>query len=85
MTLPAETVEQLMAFAKSGANATLTVDLVNQTISGPEGGPISFDIDPFQKHCLINGLDHIGLTLKQEHKIDSFETKQKSAAPWLWA
>ena len=84
VTLPKETVARLMEFAKSGANATLTVDLAKQTISGAGDEPISFDIDPFYKHCLINGLDHIGLTLKQEHKIGAFEDKQKSAAPWLW-
>ena len=84
VTLPKDTVQRLTDFVNSGPNATLTVDLVNQTITGPGDAPIKFDLDPFHKHCLVNGLDHIGLTLKQEHKIDAFEAKQKSAQPWLW-
>ena len=85
VTLPKETVEKLMDFARRGANATLTVDLVSQTISGPDGGPIHFEIDPFQKHCLLNGLDDIGLTLQKTAAIESFEEKQKLSNSWLWA
>jgi len=80
-----ETLGQLMDDAERGANATLTIDLEAQTISGPDGGTVTFDIDPFRKHCLLEGLDDIGLTQKKADKIDSFEDKQKSSEPWLFA
>jgi hypothetical protein len=51
--------------AERGANAVVTVDLENQTITGPDGGSITFDVDPFRKHCLLNGLDDIGLTMEK--------------------
>ena len=63
IVLPQEQVDMLMDDAARGANATVTVDLENQTISGPDGGTIGFAVDPFRKHCLLNGLDDIGLTL----------------------
>ena len=81
--LPQADVSKLMDDAQRGANATLTVDLEAQTIEGPDGGSISFDIDPFRKHCLLNGLDDIGLTLQKEDKITAFETQQKAQRPWL--
>jgi len=81
--LPQADVSKLMDDAQRGANATLTVDLEAQTIEGPDGGSISFDIDPFRKHCLLNGLDDIGLTLQKEDKIAAFEAKQKAERPWL--
>ena len=71
---PAE-LEQLFDDADRGANATLTVDLAAQTIQGPDGGTISFEIDAFRKHCLLNGLDDIGLTLEKAAAIDTYETK----------
>jgi len=80
-----ETLAKLMDDAERGANATLTVDLEAQTISGPDGGVVSFDIDPFRKHCLLEGLDDIGLTQKKADKIDSYEDKQKASQPWLFA
>ena len=80
-----EQLEALMDDAERGANATLTVDLENQTISGPDGGTISFDVDPFRKHCLLNGLDDIGLTMEKKTEIDDFEAKQKADQPWLYA
>ncbi|MEM7237573.1 MAG: 3-isopropylmalate dehydratase small subunit [Pseudomonadota bacterium] len=83
IVLPQEDVDKLMSDAERGANATVTVDLENQTISGPDGGEISFDVDPFRKHCLLNGLDDIGLTLKKEDSISNFETKHKASQPWL--
>src|ERR687891_603246 len=58
-----------------GANATLTIDLANQEIRGPDGGMIKFDIDSFRKHCLLNGLDDIGLTLEKAPAIESYEKK----------
>lgn len=78
-----ENLDKLMDDADRGANATLTIDLENQTISGPDGGQISFDIDPFKKHCLINGLDDIGLTEQKVKKIDSFEESREAAQPWI--
>lgn len=69
--------------ADKGSNAVLEIDLENQTIGRPNGESISFDIDPFRKHCLINGLDDIGLTLQKDDKIASFEEKRKSGTPWV--
>jgi len=81
--LPQEDVDKLMADAERGANATVTVDLEAQKISGPDGGSIPFEIDPFRKHCLLNGLDDIGLTLEKKDKIEAFEEQQKAQRPWL--
>ncbi len=78
-----EQLEMLMDDADRGSNATLTVDLEAQEIKGPDGGTISFDIDPFRKHCLLNGLDDIGLTLQKKDKVDDFEAQQKLSQPWL--
>ena len=83
--LPQEDVDKLMDDAQRGANATLTIDLESQTIKGPDGGEIAFEIDPFRKHCLLDGLDDIGLTLEKSDKIQTFEDKQKLEAPWLHA
>ena len=79
----ADDLKKLMDDAERGANATLTIDLPNQEIRGPDGGKVKFDIDPFRKHCLLNGLDDIGLTLEKAASIDSYEKKQASAQPWL--
>ena len=81
--LPQQIVNELMDDAKKGANARLTVDLASQTITRPDGGSVKFDIDPFLKDCLLNGLDDIGLTLKKESKIAAFEQKQHLTQPWL--
>ena len=78
-----EQLEDLMDDAKRGANATLTVDLENQTIAGPDGGEIKFDIDPFKKKCLLEGLDDVGLTLQNKTKIDSFEKDKEASQGWL--
>ncbi len=72
---------KLMDDAERGANATLSVDLESQEIRGPDGGVIHFDIDPFRKHCLLNGLDDIGLSLQKAHHIDRFEAKAKGERP----
>ena len=80
-----ETLAALMDDAERGANATITVDLVSQTITGPDGGEVKFDVDPFRKHCLLEGLDDIGLTLKKGQEIDTYEDKQKANQPWLYA
>ena len=78
-----EDLEKLFEDAERGANATITIDLENQEIRGPDGGVIKFDIDPFRKHCLLNGLDDIGLTMVKKDKIDAFETENAAARPWL--
>jgi 3-isopropylmalate/(R)-2-methylmalate dehydratase small subunit len=81
--LPQEDVDKLMEEAERGANATLTVDLAEQTITGPDGGSISFEIDPFKKKCLLQGLDDVGLTMKKEDTISKFENDKKASEPWL--
>ncbi|AOO83525.1 3-isopropylmalate dehydratase small subunit [Bosea vaviloviae] len=70
-----EDLEKLFDDADRGSNATLTVDLEKQEIKGPDGGTVKFDLDPFRKHCLINGLDDIGLTMEKATKIQAFEEK----------
>ncbi len=83
IALPEAQVDLLMDDAERGANAVVTVDLEKQEITGPDGGTIAFEIDPFRKHCLMNGLDDIGLTLEKADKIDGFEAKRQTAEPWL--
>ncbi|MEF2550355.1 3-isopropylmalate dehydratase small subunit [Aurantimonas sp. A2-1-M11] len=77
-----EQLELLMDDAERGANARLTIDLEAQTISGPDGGEISFEIDPFRKHCLLNGLDDIGLTMEKAESIGSYEQALAERRPW---
>ncbi len=81
--LPREQVDVLMEDAAKGANATMTVDLEAQEITRPDGEKIHFEVDSFRKHCLLNGLDDIGLTLQKQDKIDSFEAKRKDTQPWV--
>jgi 3-isopropylmalate/(R)-2-methylmalate dehydratase small subunit len=81
--LPQADVDKLMDDAARGANATLTVDLGAQEIRGPDGGVIKFEIDPFRKHCLMNGLDNIGLTLEKDSAIASYEKTAATTRPWL--
>ena len=78
----AEELQKLFDDAERGANATLTVDLEAQEIRGPDGGKIAFEIDPFRKHCLVNGLDDIGLTLEKADKITAYEKQAAAARPW---
>jgi 3-isopropylmalate/(R)-2-methylmalate dehydratase small subunit len=78
-----EDLAKLMDDAQRGSNATLTVDLEAQEVRGPDGGVVKFDIDPHRKHCLLEGLDDIGLTLVKKDKIGSFEAKMKSDRPWV--
>ncbi len=80
-----EQLDALMDDAERGANATLSVDLENQVIQGPDGGEIKFEIDEFKRHCLLNGLDDVGLTMQVNDKIDNFEEQQKAGQPWLYA
>jgi len=83
IALPQSDIDKLMDDAERGANAVITVDLVNQEIKGPDGGTIKFEIDPFRKQCLINGWDDIGLTLRNENKISDYEARTKTQSPWL--
>lgn len=82
IVLPQEQVDLLMKDAEKGANARVEVNLEDQTITSSDGDVIKFDIDPFRKHCLLNGLDDIGLTLEKAASIDSFEAKAGAARPW---
>jgi 3-isopropylmalate/(R)-2-methylmalate dehydratase small subunit len=77
-----EQLENLFDDAEKGANATLTVDLETQTIARPDGSVITFEVDAFKKHCLLNGLDDIGLTMVKKKAIDAYEEKLKTARPW---
>jgi len=81
--LPKEQVDLLMDDAERGANAVVSIDLEKQEITGPDGGTVHFEIDPFRKHCLLNGLDDIGQTLEKTSSIDAYEAKQKHTQPWL--
>ena len=83
IVLPQDQVDLLMDDATRGANAIISIDLEKQEITGPDGGKIRFDIDPFRKHCLLNGLDDIGLTLQKQSKIDNFEQDRRLTRPWL--
>jgi 3-isopropylmalate/(R)-2-methylmalate dehydratase small subunit len=78
-----EDIEKLFDDAERGANATLTIDLEKQEIRGPDGGVVHFDIDPHLKHCLLNGLDDIGLTEQKRESIVSYEQKATVERPWL--
>ena len=75
--------DALLADAADAENPELTIDLVSQTISRPNGGTISFEIDPFRKQCLLDGLDDIGLTMEKEESITTFEARRKADMPWL--
>ena len=83
--LPQQIVDQLMDDAKKGANARLTVDLQQQTIERPDGEKIHFEIDAFRKHCLLNGLDDVGLTMQKAPAIDIYEQRQRLSQPWLYS
>lgn len=75
-------LDQLMDDAERGANSTITVDLESQTIKGPDGGTIEFDIDANLKHRLLEGIDDIGETLTKAADIDTFEAKNAENRPW---
>ena len=81
IVLPQTEVDKLMDDAKRGANATISVNLENQTINGPDGGTISFEVDGFRKQCLMEGLDDIGLTLQKAQAINAYE-ETLDAQPW---
>jgi 3-isopropylmalate/(R)-2-methylmalate dehydratase small subunit len=83
IALPQADVDKLMSDAEKGQNARVTVDLAKQEITRPNGEVIAFDIDPHRKHCLLNGLDDIGLTLEKGKSIDTFEATRRQSQPWL--
>ncbi|MBI1216550.1 MAG: 3-isopropylmalate dehydratase small subunit [Alphaproteobacteria bacterium] len=83
VTLPKEAVEELMQDAKE--QVELTIDLEKQQVVGGNGKTYAFDIEPFRRKCLLDGLDDIGLTLVYEDKIAAFETAQKNTQPWLYS
>ena len=84
IALPQDIVDQLMEDARKGANAVLTIDLKAQTISRPDGAIVHFDIDPFRKHCMLNGLDDIGLTEQKGSEISAYEEKARLQRPWVF-
>ncbi len=77
-----EDLDKLMEDAERGANATMTIDLEAQEIHGPDGGVVKFDIDAFRKHCMLNGLDDIGLTMQKDSGISSYEGNLANSRPW---
>lgn len=83
IVLPQEAVDMLMDDARKGANARMTVDLEAQTVTTSDGHSFSFDVDPHRKHCLINGLDDIGLTMEKATAIDKYESKAATLRPWV--
>ncbi|HOZ33633.1 MAG TPA: 3-isopropylmalate dehydratase small subunit, partial [Tabrizicola sp.] len=82
IVLPQEAIDHLMDDAKKGENARITIDLDSQTVTASDGKSFAFEVDPFKKHCLMNGLDDIGLTLEKAAAIDTFETRNATLRPW---
>ncbi|MFD1158613.1 3-isopropylmalate dehydratase small subunit [Roseovarius aestuarii] len=83
IVLPQEVVDVLMKDAEKGANARMEIDLEAQTITTSDGEVFSFDVDPFKKHCLMEGLDDIGLTLEKKASVDAFEARAAAERPWV--
>jgi 3-isopropylmalate/(R)-2-methylmalate dehydratase small subunit len=83
IVVPQDVIDKLMDDAGRGANAVISIDLEKQEIRGPDGGCVTFEIDPFRKRCLLNGWDDIGLTLRNEEKITDYESRRKLQAPWV--
>ena len=82
IVMPPEVVEVLMTDARRGANARMSVDLETQTVTTSDGQVFAFEVDAFRKHCLMNGLDDIGLTLEKAAAIDTFEKRNAELHPW---
>ena len=82
IVMPAEVVDTLMADARKGANARMTINIEDQCVTTSDGQSFGFDVDPFRKHCLMNGLDDIGLTLEKVAAIDSYESRVGAQRPW---
>ncbi len=83
IALPPAAVALLMQDAEKGANARIQIDLAAQTVTASDGETFHFDIDPFKKHCLLNGLDDIGLTMEKAPAIDAFEAQAAADRPWV--
>lgn len=83
IVLPQEQVDVLMKDAEKGQNARMTIDLEAQTVTTSDGDLIAFEVDAFKKHCLLNGLDDIGLSLEKVASIDTFEEKSAQSRPWV--
>jgi 3-isopropylmalate/(R)-2-methylmalate dehydratase small subunit len=81
--LPRSDIDRLMAIADAGGGQPFTVDLAAETLTIPGGEVLHFDIDPFRKHCLLHGLDDVGLTLQKTERISAFEQQQQAQQPWL--
>ena len=84
ITLDAKVIDRLFREADGAPGYRLAVDLADQNVTTPSGEVLRFDIDPFRKHCLLNGLDEIGLTLEKADAIRAFEAKHRAAQPWLF-
>jgi len=83
IALPQEVVDVLMKDAEKGANARMSIDLEAQTVTTSDGEVFTFEVDAFKKHCLMEGLDDIGLTMAKADSIDSFEAQASLARPWV--
>ncbi|WP_323009221.1 3-isopropylmalate dehydratase small subunit [Paracoccus sp. (in: a-proteobacteria)] len=81
--MPKEVVDVLMEDAKKGANARITVDLENLTVTTSDGQSLPFELDSFRRHCLLNGLDDIGLTMEKASAIDTYEAQMTQSRPWV--
>jgi 3-isopropylmalate/(R)-2-methylmalate dehydratase small subunit len=82
IVMPQEVVDVLMADARKGENARMTVDLITQEVTTSDGQVFAFEVDAFRKHCMMNGLDDIGLTMEKAAAIDNFEARAAQARPW---
>ena len=83
IVLPQDQVDVIMKDAEKGANARIEVDLEGQTLTTSDGDSFTFEVDEFKKHCLLNGLDDIGLTMEKASSIDAFEAKATGERPWV--
>lgn len=83
IVLPQDQVDAIMKDAEKGSNARIEVDLEGQTLTTSDGESFAFDVDEFKKHCLLNGLDDIGLTMEKASSIDAFEAKSAGVRPWV--
>jgi 3-isopropylmalate/(R)-2-methylmalate dehydratase small subunit len=83
ITLPQDQVDALMEDARRGENARITIDLEAQTVTSSDGRQFRFEVDAFKKHCLLNGLDDIGLTMEKKTSIDAFESRAATLRPWV--
>ena len=85
IVLPRKTVDELFAAVVANEGYTLEVDLDQQTLCRPNASDIAFEVDSFRKHCLLNGLDDIGITLEDAELITAFESRWREKAPWYFA